>query len=482
MTRIALLITSILVCGHLAMASQPKDGVLVHSMPTGEQASEDFCVAVAGHEVPVYIAKVAPLEKKLRFKAMDDKANSATYFDKAAFAYFDAYKPLKVVISPRQEVKSVKVLPSSAGVTTKIDNGKIELTIKPGQKLTVEINGDIIRSLHLFANHPEKNHPDKSDPNVIYYGPGVHYISRLIVRSNQTLYLAAGAVLRTILSEEEKKNPVVVGLKPQPYNPSITLIGENIKVMGRGIIDGSMCPTHARNMIVAEGSDITIDGIILRDAGLWTLPVRMSDNVHINDIKLIGYRANADGVDICNSTNVVVENCFIRTLDDLIVVKTLKGKGECKNIIIRRNVLWNEVAHALSIGAEIREDISNVLFSDCDIIHDQGREWALRIYHCDASRVKDVRFENIRIEECGQLISLWIDKGFWSNDTLRGHIDNVSFKNISAFGKPAEIRLSGYGESNLIRNITFDKVKVNGVPLSDEHILKNEYIKNIIIK
>jgi hypothetical protein len=37
------------------------------------------------------------------------------------------------------------------------------------------------------------------------------------------------------------------------------------------------------------------------------------------------------------------------------VVKTDRGQGDARRIVARDCVLWNEVAHALSIGAELRE-------------------------------------------------------------------------------------------------------------------------------
>src|SRR6185295_17143416 len=116
---------------------------------------------------------------------------------------------------------------------------------------------------------------------------------------------------------------------------------------------------------------------------------------------------------------------FIRTLDDLIVIKSDKGAGPVRRIAARRCVLWNEVAHALSVGAEISEDIDDVLFEDCDVIHDKGREWTLRVFHCDAAKVTNVRFEGLRIEETRKFISLWIGKASWTRDTERGHIDQV---------------------------------------------------------
>ena len=142
-----------------------------------------------------------------------------------------------------------------------------------------------------------------------------------------------------------------------------------------------------------------LEGVILRDSSTWTIPIRQSDRVSVKNVKLLGYRANSDGIDICNSRDVTVEGCFIRTLDDLIVVKSDKGQGEVKRIVARDCVLWNEVAHALSVGAELRENVDDVLFTDCDVIHDKGREWTLRVFHCDSARISNIRFENIRIEE-----------------------------------------------------------------------------------
>ena len=72
-------------------------------------------------------------------------------------------------------------------------------------------------------------------------------------------------------------------------------------------------------------------------------------------------------------------------------------------------MLWNQVAHALSVGAELREDVDDVLFTDCDVIHDQGREWSLRLFHCDAAQITNIRFEDIRIEEAKKCISVWIE-------------------------------------------------------------------------
>lgn len=478
-----ILIVALCLAAITGLALRYKSEVIIYSAPAGEVLSGKYMVTADGRNVPVYIAKVASSDRKLRYKAMDDKLNSAKFFEEAAFSYFDLSGNTTVTVKSAVAVKTVKILPSSYNINPVIKDGLVTFSLKAGQQVTVEINGEIIQSLHIFANTIEKDKPNANEPNVIFYGPGIHEVSRLIVKDNQTLYLAGGAILRTVIGEKETASTTPTsGLKNKPYPPSISLIGKNIKVRGRGIIDASACPTHSRNMIMVQGENISIEGIILRDASLWTLPVRQSAKVHINNIKLLGYRANSDGVDICNSSDVLVENCFIRTLDDLVVIKSLKGKGDTKNITVRKCVLWNEVAHALSLGAEINENIHDVLFTDCDVIHDQGREWSLRVYHCDGGYVSNIRFENLRIEESKKFISLWINKDVWTTDEHRGHIDNVSFKNITVKGRPVSVELLGYGKSNLVNKVDFKNIVMNGKKLTAEEVKKNEFVTNVNFK
>ena len=459
-----------------------KSPVKVYPAPKGEVLSLLYRVSVAGKEVPVYVAKIAPEDAERRWKAMDDKKNSADYFDTGAFAYFDLLSSTTVKVTVPVKVNTAKILPSSLGIIPVIKGNSISFPAKMPGNLTIEINGEWIRSLHIFISPPEVNPPKADDPNVIYFGPGIHEITHLVVGDNKTLYIAGGAIVRAIIKPDEKFSiSGYSGLRT--YSSSIQLQGNNITVRGRGIIDASGCTTHSRNMLMVRGSNISIEGIILRDSPTWTVPIRESDNVTINNIKLIGYRANADGIDICNSRNVIVENCFIRTLDDLIVIKTPKGgKGDVKHIVAKNCVLWNQVAHALSIGAEITSDISDVLFTNCDIIHDQGREWSLRVYHTDASQVSNVRFENIRIEESIKFISLWINKAVWTSDQGRGHIKGVTFKNIKASGTPLSVELKGFDEGHTVEDVIFQDVTLNGKALTIDMMKINDFTKDVTIQ
>lgn len=153
-----------------------------------------------------------------------------------------------------------------------------------------------------------------------------------------------------------------------------------------------------------------------------------------------------------------------------------------KNIVARNCVLWNEVAHALSVGAELRENVSDVLFADCDVIHDKGREWTLRVYHCDSATISNIRFENIRIEESKRLISAWIGKAVWSRDDQRGHIRDVTFKNIQVAGDAPRIELKGFDREHVVEGVLFENVRLSGRPLSANDVKSNEFVREIRVQ
>jgi len=451
------------------VATAQSSNVRAWPMPDGEAASSDFTVEADSVPVFVCLTHVAPADAQLRWKAMDDIAHSGDYYALASFASFDLSGQVKTVrITYREDVKQAKILPTSYGIIPVIEGRNITFPLDHPANLTIECNGDTTSSLHLFANPPETNIPGASDTNTIYFAPGIHEVTNTIkVASGQTLYLAGGCVLRGT----GRNGPV------------IEISGSHVALRGRGIIDGSACPIHTRNLLYIHGDYVTVEGVILRDSSSWNVPIRQSHRVTLNNVKVFGCRANSDGFDICNSTDVTVDGCFLRTLDDLIVVKSDRGQGPVHHVVAKNCVLWNQVAHALSVGAELRENVDDVLFINCDVIHDTGREWTLRIYHCDSATISNVRFENIRVEESRKLISLWINKAIWSRDTGRGRIRDVTFLNIQAVTtQPPRIELAGFDAEHGIDNVLFDQVTINGHPVALSGISTNNFVQHVTVR
>ncbi len=477
------------VCMLFASCKYSKNDVVVYPAPEGEVLNTKFKVSVNGKLAPVYNARICTEDMQGRHQA-GIVAVSDMYYDLTAFASFDLKKgPAKVTVSIEGPIYTAKILPASYRTKSTIKDNTITFEVTQPQQLTVEVNGDHIRSLHLFVNPEETNIPDPNDPNVIYYGPGIHEITSVPVSSNQTVYIAGGAIVRGILSEQEQRR-----------GASFVLRGDNITFRGRGIFDQGLVPrARGRQTMSVTVNNFKLEGVVLCNSSTWTVSLRDCNNVHIDNLKLFGHRANSDGIDINSSFDVLVENSFLRTWDDLIVVKTLRGSNQdAGRIHVRKCVLYNEIAHALSIGAELTRNVEDVLFEDCDIIGDHGREWTLRIYHTDKALIKNVRFENIRVEESVKFASLWINTAIWTTDTLRGHIEDIVFRNItvnnSGYPLHKEFEFLGFDADHAIKNVLIENVVINGRKVVQDDIVRsprnapkegiviNDYVYNVTVK
>ena len=467
-------------CMLLASCKYSKNDVTVYKAPEGEELSTKFRVSVNSIEVPVYKTKIPPEDKQGRDRA-EFPEETHLYFDITNFASFDMKKgPVKVSVSVDDPIYTAKILPTSFQILPEIKGQTVSFEVTKPQHITVEVNGDHIRSLHLFVNPEETDVPDPNDPDVIFFGPGIHEIKSVsVVGDNKTVYIAGGAVVRGVLSEEER-----TGRRPA----SFVLRGKNITFRGRGIFDMERVPrTLGRQTMSVMVDGFHLEGVILCNSSTWTVSLRDCNDVHIDNLKIFGHRANSDGIDINSSMDVLVENCFLRTWDDLIVVKTLRGSNQgAGRIRVRKCVLYNECAHALSIGAELTRQVEDVVFEDCDIIGDHGREWTLRVYHTDATLIKNVRFENIRIEESVKFASLWINTAVWTSDTIRGKIEDIVFKDItvnnSGYPLHREFEFLGYDADHGIKNVVIDNVVINGRKVTLNDVARNRFVYDIIVK
>jgi hypothetical protein len=465
------LVGAFILSGSLtALAQNPAAPVRVYPAATGEPLSTQFVVEADGKKVPVYLATILAMSAEAREKTdMEHFADGD--LGQTSFASFDLRGDVQVTVICPRPIKSVKLLLSSTGIIPQVSDNRATFTIsKPGQ-FVLEVNGDTAHCLQVFANPWDDDAPSEKDPNVIYYGPGIHKVTSVKVTSDQTVYVAADAV--------------VYGTPGDPPGPVFDLHGDNITFRGRGIVDASLCPHPTRPMIAAEGNNISIEGVILRDSSSWTVPLTGCDHVKIRNVKFIGYRGNSDGIDVNGTRDADISNCYIRTGDDLIVVKTqILGKGESRHITAEHCVLWNELAHALSLGAELREPAGDVVFSDCDIIHDFGREWLLRVYQTDAAPIDHITFRDIRIEECRRFISLWIQSNMYSLDPERGYIDDITFQNINPpipARQSSPVELVGFNADRSIHDVKFDRVIVGGQPLKTSDVKQNPFAYGIEI-
>ncbi len=420
------------------VASRPSSQIVVAPAPLGEELSNDYSVMVNGQAVPVYRCRVSAVPLNQVWPGYQRPLDQT---ELASFAYWDMNGPVQVAIVARQMTKTVAIHPGRLGIKPTIADQRISFTLDKPTHFTIEIDGTH-HALHLFASPLEKTPPQPGDPGVQYFGPGIHEPGRIELRDNQTVYVAAGAVVRGYIAAKDVRN---------------------IRILGRGILDASSFERGTFHGIISLAGcrNAVVDGIILRDPPSWTVIPAGSRNVRLNNLKLIGlWRYNSDGIDVVNSQDVTITNCFVRSFDDSIIIKGLKWYDQLpvRNVTVSKCVVWNDWGKALAIGPETcAPEISNIVFEECDIIRTNSS--AMDIHGGDRAKINNVVFESIHFEVdehplrprlqtrrdesyepdikdrfCPWLWMVDIRKTVYSKDEVLGSIDRVRFKNINVTG------------------------------------------------
>jgi hypothetical protein len=424
--------------------------VVLYEGPSGKKAATDRIITVDDKRVFVY----------------DTAVNLNRSFDKdpklssTPVAYFDFSGTVEIKIkAPGIKIESVAVRPLSLGIKPKISGDTISFTVDKPSKLTIEINNDIKRAIHLFANSIESNPPSKDDPNVIYFGPGVHKAGRIPVKSNQTVYISGGAVVYGIIKAEKL---------------------ENVKVAGHGIIDGSIYDRWKETMIPIDYRNCknsSVEGVIFLNPAGWTINTYFSENIKIDDIKIVSARSNSDGITTQSCKNLTVTDSFVRSWDDSLVVKDYDG-GNTKGITFDNVIVWTDLAQSCEIGYETRgESIEDVTFKNITVLHNFHKP-VLSIHNGDNALVRNIHYENVTVEDAQMgegdagkdnfLIDLWIGVGPWTVSNERGSIKDVYFNNISVLGgKIPPSRIVGSDKEHLVENIKINNLKIKGKSIKD---------------
>ncbi|MFC1713391.1 glycosyl hydrolase family 28 protein [Candidatus Poribacteria bacterium] len=443
-------------------------GAKIYPQTGDENPSEDYSVSVNGTAIFVYRARVSAVPFNQVWPGYQRPMDQT---EMASFAYWDMSEPVNIEVMPNRPIGSVDIRPYSYDIKPVVGDDKIAFQMhKPGY-VTVEVNG-YHYALHLFASPVEEDKPNPGDPNLRYFGPGIHETGRIDLKSGETVYIAGGAIVHGLIKASQ---------------------ASGISILGRGILDASMFEREGNpGPISLYGcKNVKIDGIIIRDSNAWAVTPRDCQDLAISNIKLIGFwRYNADGIDIVNSQHVTIDKCFIRSFDDSIAIKGSEGPAgykPVKDVKVSECVIWNDWGKALEIGGEtVAPEISDITFRNCDIIRTVVT--AMDILHGDRALIKDISFEDIRFEidddtptpklqssrdekyglaenekYCPNLFALVIGETDYSHDEERGQIQNIVFRNISVTGKCLPFSyFVGYDPEHDISDVTIENLRING--------------------
>ena len=379
----------------------------------------------------------------------NDWNNSKGLRDTMSFVNFthDFDAPIKIRVQKKKSFGKVEVRPSTYGIVpVSVGNNTIEITLpnREKRKISVEFDGDRYHNLMILPNKPDPNRPDPDNlpAGMKYYGPGEHNLEWITLKEGETLYIDEGAVV---------------------YG-KIAVSGSHVTVTGRGILSGAKL-AHTGNtyasgyqMIETNGSRLpnrgyfTISDITVVDSPNWTLSIYNTDHVMIDNINILCWILNGDGIDLCSVTNATIKDCFIRTYDDCITLKVNHlSHSTTKDIRIKNNLIWADYARGIVIGPESGSStsagISDCIVEDCIIL-----EYSTNLLRTSST--------GLNCDGAGLSISQYPSGG-----TTSGNIENITFKNIvidniQQNGRPMVIWQKAGQGSALIKNVTYQNVRI----------------------
>ena len=414
------------------------DVVETYPGPEGIFASDQYSVKVeqggTQHDSFVYLCN------------SQQETNRSKTTSYTTFSFSGAVTVVVTRLKGTQPIKTCAILPSSFGIEPIISGNTVTFKLERPRKISVEFDDEIIHPMLVFADALETDKPNVNDPNVIYYGPGLHEIGDKVIESGETVYVAGGAYVKGRFKAEDV---------------------QDVTIRGRGVLSGEDYPkgkTYDDNLINFRGqqtSRVLVEGLTLVNSPLYNILLYGPRNT-VRNVKMISWWFSTDGAYV--EDQGVIEDCFVKVNDDAFKLYE-------SNTTVRDCVIWQlENGAPFQISWNMPTDNSGFKVKNIDIIRMEHRSDQINLAAVDAvhggkGHMSDYLFEDIRIENANwRLFSITLAKHeFAERKGEMGQISNLTFRNISATGSfQRKNTIKGWDAKHRVFNVTFENLRING--------------------
>ncbi len=313
--------------------------------------------------------------------------------------------------------------------------------------------------------------------------PGVFLSGTLFLKDHVHLYLASGAVLKASPHREDynaddafPQNHIAHFEHVSGAHFILGIEVIDVTISGQGTIDGNESVFRGelrepgngdihfgppswrpgQMILFCESSEITLEGVRLRNAPYWNLLFHGCSDIRVNGLNIRTDRRtrNGDGIGLDCCVRAVVSDCVIDTSDDCITVRA-NGKPLTKMPAVSERIA-----------------VSNCVF--------RSRTCGIRV-GVGNGVIRNVVFSNIEMTEVKSGIHV---QGKYSPQSEGVEIDTVRFNNLSINGRVAFHVTACFEGSKPIRNLFLSNINARcdatsyfgGSPLRS---LESCYLDNI---
>jgi polygalacturonase len=376
----------------------------------------------------------------------------------------------------------------------------------------------------------------------LFFPAGEYLTGPIILKSNITIYIDAGAVLK-FTDDFDQYLPFVQtrweGVSMKSFCPLFYAYeAENITITGRGKIDGQgkkWWNEHLKNAVEyrtnkkianenkwqklwgEENKDVKVmdyykstlalkffrppfiqpyrcknvlvEGITIVNSPFWTVNPEFCDNVTVRSVTILNPKSpNTDGVNPESCRNVHISDCHISVGDDCITIKSgrdFDGRNHnvpCENITITNCTMLSGHGGVV-IGSEMSGSVRKVAISNC-IFDGTDRGIRLKSMRGRGGIVEEIRVSNIVMKDI-KIEAFTFD--LYYGDTDEGPVSeetpcfrNIHISDVTGSNVKQACKIAGIKEMP-ITNLTFNNINIEAQLGFIAHTAKNIELSNVEI-
>lgn len=422
----------------------------------------------------------------------------------------DHYTEFRIAAVQETAITSWSISPKKLPIKATIVGNELVFSVLKAHYLIVKINN--VKEFVILADPPEVNPPKSSGGgifNVLDYGadntgatvttglqkamdaavkqpgstvyvpPGLYYVGNLLLRNNTSLYLAGGSVLRFTGKQADYTTLFTKAeVGPGTWWIQTEFKSSNIKVHGRGTIDGNGHYSLYTNKFIADllvpvdTTGFQFDGPLLRDGSFWSVTPIQVTNASFRNMKILNRLdvGQDDGIDVIESTGVLVKRAIGIALDDPFSTKTWPYKTgttvpypnpprPLSNVVFDDCLSWT-VCYGFKVGQGVWTDQDGVTFKN-SVVYKAAVGLGINHKYGEAT-ASNITFDNIDVENlsgdnAGH--ATWLAIFVESAGSGVGPISKVRVNNIRVRkeGKKNGM-LIGYDASSMVSHVTFKDI------------------------
>lgn len=273
--------------------------------------------------------------------------------------------------------------------------------------------------------------------------PGLYRSGAIFVKSNVTLQVGRGAILRgvTDLAAYPMVRTRVAGIEMEWPAGLLNIYQQNnARITGEGTVDGDGkvfwdsywalrrdydpkdlrwaadydC-RRPRLVHIYDADRVEISGLNLMRSGFWTVHVCYSRDVKVSDLIIrnnIGGRGpSTDGVDIDSSERVLVERCDLSVNDDALCIKAgrdwdgLRVSRPCRAVKIRDCVVRDALA-GVTFGSETSGGFQDIEVSGIRIEYPVPLGIFFKSGHTRGGSISNIRIHDVHLQDVATLMRI----------------------------------------------------------------------------